>query len=218
MVKYLQKIPFKEGEMKYISAFVKAVFAGIVVGIAGFMYCRISDKNLGSLLFTFALFMVVTCGFFLFTGKDGYIFENPPSYLIILLITWIGNFAGTWLVAALTNLTRMSAMQTAVTFTEARMSDSLISLFILGIFCNLLMFFGVDGYKKIPHEAGKYIVLFLSISIFILCGFEHCVADMFYFCAARMINAGTMLRLLVITAGNMVGAVLLPLGRKLFRE
>lgn len=204
--------------MKYISAFIKAVFAGIAVGIAGFMYCRISDKNLGAVLFTFALFTVVTCGFFLFTGKDGYIFENPPSYLLILLITWFGNFAGTWAVAALTNLTRMSVMQTAVSFTEARLQDSMISLFILGIFCNLLMFLGVDGYKRIPHDAGKYIALFLSISIFVLCGFEHCVADMFYFSAARMINAQTILRLLVITAGNMVGAVLLPLSRKLFRE
>ena len=162
--------------------------------------------------------MVVTCGFFLFTGKDGYIFENPPSYLLILLITWIGNFAGTWLVAALTNLTRMSVSQTAAAFTAARLDDSLLSLFVLGIFCNLLMFFGVDGYKNIKHDVGKYIVLFLSISLFILCGFEHCVADMFYFAAARMITGETMLRLAVITAGNMVGSVLLPLSRRLFRD
>lgn len=204
--------------MKYLSAFIKAVFAGICVGIAGFMYCRISDRNLGAILFTFALFMVVTCGFFLFTGKDGYIFENPPSYLIILLITWCGNFAGTWLVAALTNLTRMSVSETAAAFTAARLDDSLLSLFVLGIFCNLLMFFGVDGYKNIKHDVGKYIALFLSISLFILCGFEHCVADMFYFAAARMINCETMLRLAVITAGNMVGSVLLPLSRRLFRD
>ena len=204
--------------MKYVSAFIKAVFAGICVGIAGFMYCRISDKNLGALLFTFALFMVVTCGFFLFTGKDGYIFDNPPSYLIILAITWIGNFAGTWLVAALTNLTRMSVYETAVAFTQARLDDSLVSLFVLGIFCNLLMFLGVDVYKNIPHDVGKYITLFLSISIFILCGFEHCVADMFYFCAARMVNGQSLLCLAVITAGNMVGAVLLPLARKLFKS
>ena len=204
--------------MKYVSAFIKAVFAGICVGIAGFMYCRISDKNLGALLFTFALFMVVTCGFFLFTGKDGYIFDNPPSYLIILAITWIGNFAGTWLVAALTNLTRMSVYETAVAFTQARLDDSLVSLFVLGIFCNLLMFLGVDGYKNIPHDVGKYITLFLSISIFILCGFEHCVADMFYICAARMVNGQSLLCLAVITAGNMVGAVLLPLARKLFKS
>ncbi len=162
--------------------------------------------------------MVVTCGFFLFTGKDGYIFENPPSYLIILLITWIGYFAGTWLVAALTTLTRMSVSETAAAFTAARLDDSLTSLFVLGIFCNLLMFFGVDGYKNIKHDVGKYIVLFLSISLFILCGFEHCVADMFYFAAARMINGETMLRLAVITAGNMVGSVLLPLSRRLFRD
>lgn len=56
-----------------------------------------------------------------------------------------------------------------------------MSLFILGIFCNLLIFVAVDGFKENPHEIGKYLSLFFGVSVFIICGFEHCVADMFYF-------------------------------------
>ena len=143
--------------------------------------------------------------------------------IIELLTEQASSFSGKERCRRLKPMTSLSDIQTAqeqtaAAFTAARLDGSLLSLFVLGIFCNLLMFFGVDGYKNIKHDVGKYIVLFLSISLFILCGFEHCVADMFYFAAARMITGETMLRLAVITAGNMVGSVLLPLSRRLFRD
>ncbi|MCD8045811.1 MAG: formate/nitrite transporter family protein [Clostridiales bacterium] len=53
--------------------------------------------------------------------------------------------------------------------------------------------------------------------VFILCGFEHCVADMFYFSVAGVWSGQAVLRLLVISAGNAVGAVIFPLVRKWLR-
>ena len=49
--------------------------------------------------------------------------------------------------------------------------------------------------------------------VFILSGYEHCVADMFYVSAAGCWSGDMLLRILVITAGNAVGGVLLPLCR-----
>ena len=49
---------------------------------------------------------------------------------------------------------------------------------------------------------------------FILCGTEHCVADMFYFwLGGWSLKAAAVI--LVITLGNIAGGVLLPLLRRL---
>ena len=51
--------------------------------------------------------------------------------------------------------------------------------------------------------------------VFILCGFEHCVANMFYFSVANAWSGKTVLYLLVMTLGNSCGGLILPLCRKL---
>ena len=95
--------------------------------------------------------------------------------------------------------------------TSVKLGDSLISLFILGIFCGLLMYIAVDGYKKTSNP----IILFVCVMTFILCGFEHCIADMYYFAISGMINIDTMMMLLVITAGNTLGGIMIPLINKI---
>ena len=70
-------------------------------------------------------------------------------------------------------------------------------------------------FKNNPHELGKYLSLFFGVMVFILSGTEHCVADMFYFWMAGAWSGQAVVRLLVITLGNAVGGVLLPLLRGL---
>ena len=53
----------------------------------------------------------------------------------------------------------------------------------------------------------------IDVMVFILCGYEHCVADMFYFTVAGVWSLDTLLRLLIITLGNAVGGVIFPLAR-----
>ncbi|MGN1054206.1 MAG: formate/nitrite transporter family protein, partial [Erysipelotrichaceae bacterium] len=144
----------------------------------------------------------------LFTGKVGYLVNNDKSYLLDLVIIWIGNFIGTFLTAQAILHTRVvNISKIAMNITNVKLSDSLISLFILGIFCGLLMYIAVDGYKKTNNP----IILFVCVMTFILCGFEHCIADMYYFAISEMINIDTMMMLVVITAGNTLGAILIPL-------
>ena len=49
--------------------------------------------------------------------------------------------------------------------------------------------------------------------VFILCGFEHCVANMYYFSVAGMWSGKALVYLLVMTLGNSVGGILFPLVR-----
>ena len=82
-----------------------------------------------------------------------------------------------------------------------------MSLFFLGVLCNIFIFIGVDEYKNNEHICGKYLAIILAVMGFILIGSEHCVADMFYYNMAGSYSFDIFLRLLVITIGNAVGGI-----------
>ena len=195
-----------------------AILAGVSIAIGGAIYLATENKVVGAIFFSVGLFTVCTKQLNLFTGKAVYLFDNKPQFLIDLVIIWIGNFAGAWAVAALLSLTRQADKLTeaASALAETKANDSLLSLFILGVFCNICIYIAVDSYGKNTHDLGKYIGLVFGVTAFILAGFEHSVADMFYFAmAGRLFEGRVLLCLLVITLGNVAGGVVFPLGVKL---
>ena len=97
---------------------------------------------------------------------------------------------------------------------ELKLSEPLFGAFILAVFCNVMIYIGVEGYRSNPHELGKYLALFFGVCVFILCGFEHCVANMYYFTMGGAWSGRAVLYLLVMTVGNAVGGVIGPLARK----
>ena len=203
---------------KYVTAFVMAILAGISIAIGGAVYLATESKLAGAIFFSVGLFTVCTKQLNLFTGKAVYLFDNKPKFLIDLVIIWIGNFVGAWAVAALLSLTRQldSLKAAASAIAETKANDSLLSLFILGVFCNICIYIAVDSYGKNAHDLGKYIGIVFGVTAFILAGFEHSVADMFYFAmAGRLFDGQALLCLLVITLGNVAGGVVFPLGIKL---
>ena len=54
--------------------------------------------------------------------------------------------------------------------------------------------------------------------VFILCGFEHCVANMYYFTMGGAWSGRAILYLLVMTLGNAVGGVIGPVTRKILTK
>ena len=86
---------------------------------------------------------------------------------------------------------------------ELKLSDNLLSTFILAIFCGILMSIAVGTFKKLPNILGT-LAVFLCVAVFILAGFEHCVANMFFF-ALSSSPADYLLTLLVAIAGNSLG-------------
>ena len=171
---------------------------------------------MGAFLFGLGLFTILTFGFDLFTGKVGYAVENKPKYLVYLLIVWVGNLIGTVTCGYIIAVTRIGGnlVEKASAIVETKCNDNFVSLFVLAIFCGMLMFIAADGYKNIKNPTGQMLVIFLPVMVFILSGFEHSIADMFYVSAAQNWNIDTALRILVITAGNAVGGIFIPLFRK----
>lgn len=204
---------------KLLGIFVYAVAAGFCVGLGGNVYLALFpvSKLLGAFLFSVGLFTICSFGFHLFTGKVCYLFDNKPSYLLELAVIWVGNLVGAAGMGYLTHLTRLGDgfAETAAALCQTKTQDSLLSLFLLGMLCNALIYIAVEGYRTIPHEMGKYLALIFGVMVFILTGTEHSVADMYYFAAAgQLFRPRAMLCLGVITLGNAVGGWLLPLAAR----
>ena len=202
---------------------VSSILAGMCIALGGTVFLRLKDaftggNVIGAILFTVGLLTICTRGYGLFTGKVCYIFDNNLHYFWNTLLIWLGNLIGTGIFALAERMTGICGGKgidaVAQAMVTAKMADSLVSLFILGIICNIFIFIAVNGYAKNPHEVGKYVALFMGVTCFILCGSEHCVADMYYWWVSGALVASpaqSLLCLSVITAGNLAGGVLFPL-------
>lgn len=200
---------------KYLRMFVLAVLAGAAIGIGGIVFLSLENKVIGALMFTTGLYSICVHGLNLFTGKVGYLVNQPFSYLIDLAVIWVGNLAGTWLAAMGVLCSRIQGIsEKARGMCEIKVDDSPGSLFLLGIFCGALMYIAVEGYKQTKNP----VILFMGVATFILCGFEHCIADMFYISVASMWSGRAFLCIAVISLGNAAGGMLIPLAKKIPEE
>ena len=192
-----------------MKAFVSSVLAGACVGLGGLVFLSLDNRIVGAALFTIGLFVICTFSLHLFTGKVCYALQNDRAYALQLPLIWLGNVCGTGLIAGLARLTRSGAAmhEKALTLCAAKTADGLLSLFLLGLLCNIFIYIAVEGFKSNPHELGKYLSLFFGVMVFILAGTEHCVADMFYFWMAGW-SGRAVLCLLVISLGNAAGGIL----------
>lgn len=172
---------------------------------------------MGAFLFGIGLFVILSFSFNLFTGKVGYAVENKPSYLGELGIIWLGNFAGAVLSALLIAQTRISTISDKATeLCNIKLGDNITSVFILSFFCGILMFVAADGYKTIQNPVGQILAIFLPVVVFILSGFEHCVANMYFFTIADLWSIKAFGYLIIMSLGNSIGGILIPLLRKGF--
>lgn len=203
--------------MNCIRILVNAVLAGLFIGLAGTVYLSVPNQFAGSFLFGFGLLTIVCYGFKLYTGAIGYLVNqgrNTLKYAGNLVIIWIGNWIGTWLVGTMLQYSRVgeALARKAAGLCAVKSADNWMSLLILGFFCGMLMYLAVESFRRkeeIPAP-GRILMVLLCVMIFILSGFEHCIADMFYFSAAGAWNAKTFKVILIITAGNSLGGFLLP--------
>lgn len=193
--------------------FLKAAAAGIMIGIGGAVYLTLENKVIGAVLFGVGLYTIVLNGLFLYTGKVGDLIsaKDKKAYILQLIFTWIGNLAGTALAAAAISATRIGNLgRTAEVICKTKLADTPHSILILAVFCGILMYVAVDGFR----EKGNPLILFFCVTVFILCGFEHCIANMFYFSLAGAWSLRAVIYLLLMTLGNSVGGILLPLVKK----
>ena len=108
-----------------------SILAGMMIGIAGTVNLSVDNSYLGAFLFSLGLITIVVHGLFLFTGKVGVV--SLKTEWPMLLVTIIGNYLGTLVVATLIKFTRFapSLIEKATNIYNIKMDDSFLSIFIL---------------------------------------------------------------------------------------
>ena len=185
-----------------------SVSAGILIAIGGSVFLATQNRYVGAVLFSVALLCICYKSYFLFTGKVGYLVENhKKDFIVNLIIGLFGNLITTFLLGLLLAVAIPNIGDAAKTVCEAKLGQSFWQTLVRGTFCGVLMYLAVSIFrdKKTP------LAILFCIPVFILSGFEHSIADMFYFGASRSFSPSVILFMIAVILGNSVGAVILPL-------
>lgn len=193
----------------------RGIIAGFIISFGATVYLMMDNKIVASFLFCFGLFVVCEFNLNLYTGKIGYLAtERTPSYLRYVVLGLVGNFIGMNMSVALLQQTRGSSklIENATKLASSREEDNLLSLFILGIYCGILMYIACACFKKGKAVGGINIIGYLGnlfcVPIFIFSGFEHSIANMYWFIMSGKQWTMTGLWIcLIVLAGNAVGSM-----------
>ena len=156
----------------------KSFLSGIMISIAATVNLLCGNKILGACLFAVGLFAICSFSLNLFTGCVGRVIADK-AYKKCLLI-WTGNFIGCIVASTIIRIANPQIHEMANQIVTNKMSHNFLSTAILSAFCGELMYIAVENYKLNQNNFAKVIGLFLCVMTFILCGFEHSIADMSY--------------------------------------
>lgn len=192
---------------------VSGFMAGVLISIGGSVYLACSDKIIGAVFFSVALLCICYKGYSLFTGKVGFLPEKcDREALSVLLLGLLGNAVGTIACGYLLRFAVPNIGAAAEVLCQAKLDNqALWQTLVRAVFCGILMYLAVSIYrdKKTP------LAIVFCIPVFILSGFEHSIADLYYFAASGIVSLRAFLFLMIVIAGNAVGGVLLPLLSKI---
>lgn len=195
-----------------------AVLAGIFISLGASAALVAPNKVIGAFVFTLGLSAILAFKVDLFTGKCGYLLsqKRKKDYLIFLCTVWLGNLIGCWLIASGLRFYFPEAknlfLEGYSSKIEALTSSKSIITSYTSVFCGMLMYIAVDGFKRCNENRLLGCVCYiLAVATFVMCGFEHCVADMFYLILAGNTGLKSLLFLIAVTVGNFIGGTLIHL-------
>ena len=187
---------------------IDGVKAGIMIAIGGSVFLACENRYIGAILFSVALLCICLKGYSLFTGKVGYLPENHSKEAVkILLCGLLGNIVSTIFLGFAVSFANPALGEAAKVICEAKLSQEALQTFIRAFFCGVLMYMAVSTYREKNTLAG----IFFCVPVFILSGFEHSIANMFYFGASGIINLDSVIYLAIVVIGNSVGGMAMPI-------
>lgn len=187
--------------MKRIAEFIKSILAGVMISIGGSVFLSCENRYVGAFFFSVGLVGVVMLGLNLYTGKIGYVMDNDRAFFADTVLSVVGNLVGCFIVGLM-----QAPKGSVATIVENKLAKSVPAVFADAILCGILIFVCVEIFKK----KGTPLGILLCIPTFILCGFEHSIADMFYVINAREFTLSAAIFLGVVVLGNAVGGLFIP--------
>ena len=181
--------------MPILKIFLLGILAGALIAFGGVTANTASmgaNRLIAGCVFPFGLVMVVLLGAELFTGNcliSISVLDKQARFSGMLrnwVFAYLGNFVGGVLVAALCAYSgqfNFKGGELAVVTINAAINKCSMgfgSAFFLGIGCNFLVCIAVLLAFSAKDVAGKILGIYGPICVFVICGFEHCVANMYY--------------------------------------
>lgn len=210
---------------------VLAIFGGMFIALAGVAstWASMLVENLSlrrliaGCVFPAGLAMVVLTGVELFTGNNLMTMAllekriTLPAMLRNWCVVYLGNFIGAAFVAACAVWGGVfSGHEAVLTAAVAGKIMPLAPAFFRGVLCNILVCLAVLMAGAAKDAAGKVLGLFFPVAIFVMAGYEHCVANMYYFAAALLADVSSVSltdvlvqNMIPVTLGNIVGGGLI---------
>lgn len=189
--------------------------AGLMVSIGGMVFLSCDNRYVGAVMFAVALLCICYKGYALFTGKVGYIvLSHKKSDWSSLLLALLGNFIATTVCGYLITFAIPALKETALTMCTAKLTQLWPQTLIRGFFCGILMYLAVNIYR----EKNTVVGILFCVPVFILSGFEHSIADMFYIAASGIVSFEAFVFIWVVILGNALGGMFMPALRMLGGE
>ena len=164
--------------MTKMQFYIQSLLAGVLIGLGDIIYVASENHILGSFLFALGLLSILLKGYPLYTGRIGYVtsvkdlWNMEKGMLPIIACNFLG-IALTCAAAASSRLD-LSAVDAMV---QTKCGQSWYSAFFLSWGCGVMMYLAVNGWKSTKNP----LLVIMPIMFFILCGFEHCIANFGYF-------------------------------------
>ena len=203
-------------------SFVKGILAGLAIGLGGFLYVLMVHfvqgelgRVLGSLLFAVGLFTVCTCMLHLYTGKIGMVYEGKQTkdFYISLPVMLIGNAIGAFgfgfaLWAIFKDTSVMETVNRICTSRTTLASfDDFLAVIVQSTLCGVCVYLAVKAFSLNRLKPVGILLLVFFVFVFVYSGFQHCIANMFYFGFGNHINGYTFINLAFCILFNSLGPV-----------
>lgn len=174
--------------------FRQSVLSGIMVGIGIVVNLSAGDKYIGAMLFSLALLTIIQKSLPLYTGRIGLIRKYKVSELAQIFVY---NIIGVVIPVFMMIYCKDGFYDTLMGVAQSKFANGFLELFFLGALCGVLMLVAV--------QAKSMLIAVFCIMVFILSGYEHCVADFPYIVLNfSWVNLG---KFLCIVLGNSVGSI-----------
>ena len=206
---------------KHLKTLWLGILAGAAIGVGSFLFLLLNyllcknPKDAGnmfaSMVFSVGLLTVCIFGLNLYTGKIGVflddrekIKENSINLPIILL----GNAIGAFALGIICHFIFMGWEGFSNSVVGVALGKLNYDRVILqGFLCGALVYIAVYLFKNLENWAMKIIGLVCAVTIFVYCGFQHCIANMFYFGMAFEWKLDMLWNLLLVILTNSIGAL-----------
>ena len=224
-----------KAQMPLLTVSMLGVLAGAFIGLGALMFTLVaSDPTLGftatrlvgGLAFSLGLILVTVAGAELFTGNnmlamawaDGCVSTRQlvRNWVVVCATNFVGA-AGLALLVWLSGhpgLNGGAVGETAIKIATAKAGLSLAEAFFRGVLCNVLVCMAVWMALAGRSVTDKAIAIVFPITAFVAAGFEHSIANMYFFPLAMLLGAPLSWydfarNLVPVIAGNIVGGSVL---------